>query len=210
MANKIDPNAITPNRIRRNFQRLARGGANTSIRATAPLLNTSGTLSLTLLAAGGLQVTTNSLSLKLVDTSLVLAAGGVGVNLAASSGLSIASGLKVSLLTTKGDLFTFSTVNARLGVGTNGQFLVADSTQTTGLVWLTISTRFVYNETPSGTQNSVNTAFTLATAPVTGTVAAYKNGLRLKPTTDFSISTNTITYVVAPAPADVLLVDYQK
>jgi hypothetical protein len=40
-------------------------------------------------------------------------------------------------LTTKGDLFTFSTVDARLGVGTNGQTLVADSTAATGLKWAT-------------------------------------------------------------------------
>jgi hypothetical protein len=40
-------------------------------------------------------------------------------------------------LTTKGDLFTFSTVDARLGVGTNGQTLVADSAEATGLKWAT-------------------------------------------------------------------------
>ena len=42
-------------------------------------------------------------------------------------------------LTTKGDLFTFSTVDARLAVGTNGQTLVADSSTATGLKWATAS-----------------------------------------------------------------------
>lgn len=44
-----------------------------------------------------------------------------------------------SLMTTKGDLLSFSTVMARLGVGSNGQMLQADSTQTTGLKWATVS-----------------------------------------------------------------------
>ena len=40
-----------------------------------------------------------------------------------------------SPLTTKGDLFGFSTVNARIPVGTNGQVLTADSTQALGVKW---------------------------------------------------------------------------
>jgi hypothetical protein len=46
-------------------------------------------------------------------------------------------GASGSPLTTKGDLYTFSTVDARLGVGTNGQYLSADSTAATGLAWAT-------------------------------------------------------------------------
>ena len=40
-----------------------------------------------------------------------------------------------SPLTTKGDLYTFSTSNARLPVGTNGYVLTADSATATGLKW---------------------------------------------------------------------------
>jgi hypothetical protein len=38
-------------------------------------------------------------------------------------------------LTTKGDLFGFSTVDARIPVGTNGHVLTADSTETLGVKW---------------------------------------------------------------------------
>ena len=40
-----------------------------------------------------------------------------------------------SPLTTKGDLYTYGTTDARLGVGTNNSFLVADSSTATGLRW---------------------------------------------------------------------------
>lgn len=41
-----------------------------------------------------------------------------------------------SPLTTKGDLFTYDTGDARLPVGTDGQMLVADSAESTGLKWV--------------------------------------------------------------------------
>ena len=42
-----------------------------------------------------------------------------------------------SPLTTKGDLYTYSTTDARLPVGANGTTLVADSSEATGLKWAT-------------------------------------------------------------------------
>ena len=49
-----------------------------------------------------------------------------------SAWVNIDSG-STSPLTTKGDLYTYSTTDARLGVGSNGDSLVADSAATTGL-----------------------------------------------------------------------------
>lgn len=42
-----------------------------------------------------------------------------------------------SPLTTKGDVWGYSTTNARVAVGTNGQVLTADSTESTGVKWAT-------------------------------------------------------------------------
>jgi hypothetical protein len=49
----------------------------------------------------------------------------------------VAIGGGSSPLTTKGDLYTYSTTDARLAVGANGTTLVADSAETTGLKWAT-------------------------------------------------------------------------
>ena len=49
----------------------------------------------------------------------------------------VTGGTGSSPLTTKGDIYTYDTGDARLGVGTDGQSLVADSTQATGLKWST-------------------------------------------------------------------------
>jgi len=57
----------------------------------------------------------------------------------ASGILAFTSDIFSSPLTTKGDLFTFSTVDARLAVGTNGQRITADSGESTGLKWIDFS-----------------------------------------------------------------------
>jgi hypothetical protein len=51
-----------------------------------------------------------------------------------SAWVSISAG-STSPLTTKGDVYTYSTTDARIGVGANGTVLTADSVETTGLKW---------------------------------------------------------------------------
>jgi hypothetical protein len=47
--------------------------------------------------------------------------------------------IQQGIVTTKGDVLTYSSVPARLPVGSDGQVLTADSAQTTGLKWSTNS-----------------------------------------------------------------------
>ena len=69
---------------------------------------------------------------------------------------------------------------------------------------------YVVRETPSGTVNGSNTAFTLANTPVSGTEMIFQNGLLLVSGSgkDYTISTNAITFVTAPATGDVLMATY--
>ena len=53
------------------------------------------------------------------------------------------SGKASSVLTTKGDLATFSTARVRKGIGSNSQLLFADSSDATGNVWSNNTTSFV-------------------------------------------------------------------
>ena len=55
-------------------------------------------------------------------------------------------GGSTSPLTTKGDIWGFSTVDARLGVGTNDFVLTADSAEATGLKWAAVSTVAALND----------------------------------------------------------------
>ena len=81
------------------------------------------------------------------NTNTRLAIGSTGQVLTVAAGVpSWATPTDQTPLTTKGDVFTFSTVDARLGVGANGTVLTADSAETTGLKWATAGGGF-----PAGT-----------------------------------------------------------
>ena len=83
-------------------------------------------------------------------------------------------------LTTKGDLFTFTTVDARIGVGANNTVLTADSAEASGLKWATPSgggkvLQVVQGTTTSQTGVSSTTYITTGiTATITPSAATSK------------------------------------
>lgn len=87
----------------------------------------------------------------------------------------------------------------------------AVSAATAGSDYLAPS-NIVTRETPSGTINGSNTAFTLANTPIAGTEMVFLNGIMQEPGAgnDYTISGATITYLTAPVTGDRLRVTYQK
>lgn len=114
---------------------------------TITIPNQSGTLALTsdipsLSANSPITYSSGVISTSMNTNKLIgrsTAGTGVMEEITIGSGLTLTGGTlsstSTSPLTTKGDIYTFSTVNARLGVGLDTQVLIADSTTATGLKW---------------------------------------------------------------------------
>ena len=80
--------------------------------------------------------------------------------------------------------------------GTNGQALVTNGSGT--LSFTTLSTTLTYS---SGTAvgDNTTTAFTISSGRSVQDVLVFVNGFMLTPTTDYTISGTTLTFVTAPA-----------
>ncbi len=70
--------------------------------------------------------------------------------------------------------------------------------------------RFFVDETPSGTVNGSNTAFTLSQIPFDAddSVQVFLDGLKQTRVTDYTVSGSTVTFVVAPALGQSIRVNY--
>jgi hypothetical protein len=67
----------------------------------------------------------------------------------------------------------------------------------------------IENEVPTGDIDDLNTDFVISDTPISGSVKVYLNGVRMAETEDYTISGTTITFLIAPATDDTILIDYR-
>ena len=110
----------------------------TTITVNTGLFAAGDTVFIQNLGAGACTVTAGTATVATAG-SLILPQNDAGILYFTATGASIfydyIQAGAVSPLTTKGDLYTFSTSDARLGVGANNTVLTADSAEATGLKW---------------------------------------------------------------------------
>lgn len=113
-------------------------GSGTTVTVNTGVFAAGDTLFIQNIGTGSCVVTAGTATVQRAsNASLTLAQyqGGYLYFISTGNAIFFADAGFTSPLTTKGDLFTWDTGNARLAVGTNGQVLTADSTAATGIKW---------------------------------------------------------------------------
>jgi hypothetical protein len=115
-----------------------------------------------------------------------------------------------SIAATGGFIGNASTATALSTTGTSGQFWSYNNTWATPAGGGGGSSVWVDAEIPSGLINGSNVTYTLGSTPSPSTsLRLYANGVRLRPTTDYSLATATITMVAPLQTGDWFYADYR-
>ena|SRR5882757_3061122 len=73
------------------------------------------------------------------------------------------------------------------------------------------SSKFVFDEVPSGIVNGSNAIFNTLSSFIPGTAVVFVNGLKQKIVQDFNTSgTTQVTFIVSPASTDQVTINYIK
>jgi len=153
----------------------------TTITVNTGLFAAGDTVFIQNLGAGACTVTAGTATVATAG-SLILPQNDAGILYFTSTGTAtfydfIQAGA-VSPLTTKGDLYGFSTLDARIPIGTNNQVLTADSTQALGLKWATpagggkvlqVVSATTTTDTNIATTTLTDTGITLSITPTSAT-----------------------------------------
>ena len=104
-----------------------------------------------------------------------------------------------------------ATVDSRLHIKDNSSVdhVVAYVDEITGSSGITVA-NYITNETPTGTVNGINDTFITLNTPESGTVQVYENGLLQSLTDDYTIVSDTITFVNPPLTGAKIRVSYVK
>jgi hypothetical protein len=138
-----------------------------------------------------------------ISGTLAIGNGGTGVTGTPTNG---------QLLIGNGSGYTIANLTAGTGISiTNGAGTISLAVNSATFIAVA---NYVVRETPTGTINGTNATFTLAATPVAGTEQVYVNGIQQNSGAgnDYTISTNTITFLAGAIPqtGDVVKVTYLK
>lgn len=223
MPNKIDRNSSSNDRMRRNWQRLSQLIASSTIGGGSSfVVDPNGALST---GGAGTGVRVDNVTIMIIGDELVA----VGGTIAGTDTLPLWNEVPAGMVNGSTTAFTLAHTPSALALYADGRlmkpsgndyalagatvtFVSAPPSSTVLLAdyqYVGISGEaIVYDEVPGGTVNGLNSTFTLAHLPITGSQEIYQNGLRLTPTGDYTISGSTITMIVPPPVQTVLLANY--
>lgn len=142
------------------------------------------------------------------SNNIQVVANGTSLNVS-SSGIKITDGTGGQvILAAAGGAFGATTVTGDVTISNTGVTAVNNTAGTGFLKYANI----VANETPSGTVNSANTAFSFAFTPQVASLQLYLNGQLMEPGAgnDYTISAAAVTMLFAPTTGDKLRAYYTK